>query len=186
MLRIMPLSRRVSYLTKDLTLSPAECNFLLALVHNNGFLDDIEDVGLFGDGFDVEAAYHRLRRRFQQHHISCKDIVVRVWNRGYSLVTSAIIVKEPFSPGTTSNTLAQQQITWEEVQTNPLTRLTRREQEVLYWMAHSDYIPYTFRQLARALKVEYKTLNRYLRHIYRKIGVSSKTEAILFARQYLY
>jgi DNA-binding CsgD family transcriptional regulator len=55
--------------------------------------------------------------------------------------------------------------------------LTRREAEVVVLVARGRSNP----EIARALSVSRKTVSAHLDHVYTKLGVSSRTEAALFA-----
>jgi NarL family two-component system response regulator LiaR len=55
--------------------------------------------------------------------------------------------------------------------------LTKRELEVLYWVAQGK----TNAQVAEELVISTVTVNSYLRSIYSKFGVSSRTQAIRYA-----
>ncbi|MGZ4709748.1 MAG: HD domain-containing phosphohydrolase [Acidimicrobiales bacterium] len=57
--------------------------------------------------------------------------------------------------------------------------LTRREVEVLVLLARGSSNP----QIAEALTISRKTVSSHLEHIYAKLGVTTRTEAALFAMQ---
>jgi HD-GYP domain-containing protein (c-di-GMP phosphodiesterase class II)/DNA-binding CsgD family transcriptional regulator len=58
--------------------------------------------------------------------------------------------------------------------------LTRREAEVVVLVARGRSNP----EIARALTVSRKTVSAHLEHVYTKLGVTSRTEAALFAMQH--
>lgn len=65
-----------------------------------------------------------------------------------------------------------------EFQVNPeYTPLTNREHEVLSYLAKS----YTYQQIADAMNLSYEGVHSHIKSIYRKLHVSSKSEAILKA-----
>jgi DNA-binding NarL/FixJ family response regulator len=53
-------------------------------------------------------------------------------------------------------------------------KLSLREQEVLDYLAKG----YLYREIAEALKISYATVHTHLRHIYEKLHVRSRTEAV--------
>ena len=59
----------------------------------------------------------------------------------------------------------------------PATGLTARENEVLVHLARG----LSNQQIASALVVSRKTVSTHLEHIYSKLGVSTRTQAALFA-----
>jgi DNA-binding NarL/FixJ family response regulator len=65
----------------------------------------------------------------------------------------------------------------EVVQTGPSVTLTGREQEVLDLLARG----HTNKNIAQALFLSVRTVEAHLRNIYGKLGVTSRTEAALWA-----
>ncbi|MDG2206455.1 MAG: response regulator transcription factor [Pirellulales bacterium] len=55
--------------------------------------------------------------------------------------------------------------------------LTQRESEVLHQLAHG----LTNKQIAEALSISYETVKEHVQHILRKIGVSDRTQAAVWA-----
>ena len=55
--------------------------------------------------------------------------------------------------------------------------LTQRESEVLHQLAHG----LTNKQIAEALGISYETVKEHVQHILRKIGVSDRTQAAVWA-----
>ena len=53
-------------------------------------------------------------------------------------------------------------------------KLTAREAEVLHYLAQG----YLYKEIADALKISYTTVNTHIRHIYEKLHVTSRTEAV--------
>jgi DNA-binding NarL/FixJ family response regulator len=53
-------------------------------------------------------------------------------------------------------------------------KLTAREAEVLDYLAQG----YLYKEIADALKISYTTVNTHIRHIYEKLHVTSRTEAV--------
>jgi DNA-binding NarL/FixJ family response regulator len=59
----------------------------------------------------------------------------------------------------------------------PSVTLTEREQEVLSFLAQG----YTNKDIAQALFLSVRTVEAHLRNIFGKLGVTSRTEAALWA-----
>ena len=55
--------------------------------------------------------------------------------------------------------------------------LTQRESEVLRQLAHG----LTNKQIAEALHISYETVKEHVQHVLRKIGVSDRTQAAVWA-----
>jgi DNA-binding NarL/FixJ family response regulator len=55
--------------------------------------------------------------------------------------------------------------------------LTQRESEVLHQLAHG----LTNKEIAKALNISYETVKEHVQHILRKIGVSDRTQAAVWA-----
>lgn len=55
--------------------------------------------------------------------------------------------------------------------------ISRREAEVLFWLAHGK----TRNEIAEILKVTLSTVNKHLESIYRKLGVGTATAAVAAA-----
>jgi DNA-binding NarL/FixJ family response regulator len=53
-------------------------------------------------------------------------------------------------------------------------KLTAREAEVLHYLAQG----YLYKEIADVLKISYTTVNTHIRHIYEKLHVTSRTEAV--------
>jgi DNA-binding NarL/FixJ family response regulator len=53
-------------------------------------------------------------------------------------------------------------------------KLTAREAEVLDYLAQG----YLYKEIADVLKISYTTVNTHIRHIYEKLHVTSRTEAV--------
>jgi DNA-binding NarL/FixJ family response regulator len=63
-----------------------------------------------------------------------------------------------------------------------MQKLSARESEVLHYLAQG----YLYKEIADVLKISYTTVNTHIRHIYEKLHVTSRTEAVskhLRARQ---
>ena len=58
--------------------------------------------------------------------------------------------------------------------TGQAAELSGREQEILRWLS-SDL---SLREIARQLFVSYDTMKTHTRHIYRKLGVSTRKQAV--------
>ncbi|HEV2662569.1 MAG TPA: response regulator transcription factor, partial [Ktedonobacteraceae bacterium] len=63
---------------------------------------------------------------------------------------------------------------------DPETLLSKREHEVLHLLAEG----LTNAQIAEQLKLSTVTINSYLRTMYSKMGVSSRTQAVHYALQH--
>jgi DNA-binding NarL/FixJ family response regulator len=55
--------------------------------------------------------------------------------------------------------------------------LTRRESEVLQHLAHG----LTNKEIAQALGISYETVKEHVQHILRKVGVTDRTQAAVWA-----
>jgi DNA-binding NarL/FixJ family response regulator len=53
-------------------------------------------------------------------------------------------------------------------------KLSLREQQVIDWLAQG----YTYQEIADSLKITYATVHTHIRHIYEKLHVCSRTEAV--------
>jgi DNA-binding CsgD family transcriptional regulator len=58
--------------------------------------------------------------------------------------------------------------------TKPFQLLTIREQEVVHLLANG----LTYAEIAIALQVKHETIKMHLKHIYRKLNVSNKVQAL--------
>lgn len=63
--------------------------------------------------------------------------------------------------------------------THPQDRLTQREEEVLQYLA-KGYAP---KEIGAKMNLSYETIRVYLKHVYEKLHVHSRTEAVLKYRQ---
>jgi len=60
-------------------------------------------------------------------------------------------------------------------------KLSLREQQVIDWLAQG----HTYQEIADALKISYATVHTHIRHIYGKLHVRSRTEAITMHLQHI-
>lgn len=68
--------------------------------------------------------------------------------------------------------------------TNPshdYEKLSLREQQVIDWLAQG----HTYQEIADALKISYATVHTHIRHIYEKLHVQSRTEAVTIHFQHV-
>ncbi len=65
---------------------------------------------------------------------------------------------------------------WVRVPLSPPVQLTPRELETLQWLA----VGLSNKEIARALSVSPRTVNFHLDNLYSKLGVSSRTEAVVY------
>jgi len=68
--------------------------------------------------------------------------------------------------------------------TNPshdYEKLSLREQQVIDWLAQG----HTYQEIADALKISYATVHTHIRHIYEKLHVQSRTEAVTIHLQHV-
>ena len=68
--------------------------------------------------------------------------------------------------------------------TNPskdYEKLSLREQQVIDWLAQGD----TYQEIADALKISYATVHTHIRHIYEKLHVQSRTQAVTIHLQHV-
>ena len=63
------------------------------------------------------------------------------------------------------------------VDTQGANLLSKREQEVVRWLAEG----YTNREIATKLKISANTVKNYLFQVFNKLGVSSRVEVIIYA-----
>ena len=63
------------------------------------------------------------------------------------------------------------------VDTQGANLLSKREQEVVRWLAEGN----TNREIARKLSISENTVKNYLFHIFNKLGVSSRVEVVMYA-----
>jgi len=60
----------------------------------------------------------------------------------------------------------------------PAEPLSQREDEILRWLSSQ----LSLREIATELYVSYDTVKTHTRHIYRKLGVSTRQQAVAWAR----
>jgi DNA-binding NarL/FixJ family response regulator len=60
-------------------------------------------------------------------------------------------------------------------------KLSLREQQVIDWLAQG----HTYQEIAGALKISYATVHTHIRHIYGKLHVRSRTEAVTMHLQHI-
>jgi DNA-binding NarL/FixJ family response regulator len=68
--------------------------------------------------------------------------------------------------------------------TNPskdYEKLSLREQQVIDWLAQG----HTYQEIADALKISYATVHTHIRHIYEKLHVQSRTQAVTIHLQHV-
>jgi len=58
--------------------------------------------------------------------------------------------------------------------THDYEKLSLREQQVIDWLAEG----YTYQEIADSLKISYATVHTHIKHIYEKLHVRSRTEAV--------
>lgn len=155
----------------------------MELVNSNGYLPDRAFRWDGALGFDVDAAYHRLRHRLSRFGIAKGALVARIRNAGYHLLVPATVVSELTIPTIVDSDGQPQNLLLHDVTDLRVARLTSKEKEILFQMGKPENVGLTFRGLASLVNIKYKTINRYLRTIYSELGVGSKGEAILLSHQ---
>ena len=58
---------------------------------------------------------------------------------------------------------------------DPAVELTKREEEILAWLSKG----YLYKEIADQLFISTDTVHNHLRHIYEKLQVHSRTEAVV-------
>jgi DNA-binding CsgD family transcriptional regulator len=81
---------------------------------------------------------------------------------------------EPSSEVRSSGSLARRSLPIEAF-SDTGRQLTARERDIVSWLAggHTD------RQIASQLGLSHRTVHKHLEHVYRKLGVASRTAAVV-------
>jgi DNA-binding NarL/FixJ family response regulator len=85
----------------------------------------------------------------------------------------------PMSPGIARQVIQQFQQMAQPSQTAPQDELSAREQDVLRGLAGGQ----AYKQIANSLSISTHTVNTHVKHIYEKLHVRSREEAVRKARQ---
>ncbi len=148
---------------------------------------EIMVVTMFGDESNMISAFEAGAKGYLLKDAAGEDLAQHVLNlHAGGSPMSPIIARQllarltPASPThVVSPTPTGEKSTSSTIPSSPIEKLTPREAEILSLLARG----YTYPELARLLGLSVSTIQSHIKHIYGKLAVHSKTEAVFEARQ---
>ena len=148
---------------------------------------EIMVITMFGDESNMIRAFEAGAKGYLLKDATGEDLVQHVFNlHAGGAPMSPIIARQLLTrlrPANLKNEAIPKSNTEKTTSTNiptaTLEKLTPRETEILSLLSRG----YTYPELARLLGLSVSTIQSHIKHIYGKLAVHSKTEAVFEARQ---